>query len=191
SRLAAVPRVHRDVHRPGAKNGQALLEDLFEFLARAALHQHVPMGTRRLGLLLLRTVAVHQECRGPADLALPLRRDLRLDREGHLEAMPLLTCVLHGLARSQVDAAVRLVAGHYEARTAKSSLTHESCLPGLSPTGQVSLSSSSGQRPVGGKDSRSVSRSGSCVAVVAALVVPTGARFVTSDSRCHLAFRHL
>src|SRR5690348_4000065 len=78
SRLSAVPGVDRDVHRTGAQNGETLLEDLFELLSGAPLHQHVPMRTRGLGLLLLGAVAVHQECLGTADLALPLRRDLRL-----------------------------------------------------------------------------------------------------------------
>ncbi len=103
---------------------------------------------------LLGAVPVHQECLGATRLALPLRRNFCLYRERHLESMSVLACVLHRLARGQIDAAVRLVAGNHKSRAAESSLTHESCLPGLSPTGQMSLSSSSGQRPVGGKDSR-------------------------------------
>ena len=60
-----------------------------------------------------------------------------------LEAVSVLTCILDGLAGSQIDTTVGLVASGPESRAAKSSLAHESCLPGLWPTGLVGRCSSS------------------------------------------------
>ncbi len=124
--------VHRDVHRAGAQNCQPLLEVLFEFLAGASLHQHVPSAyARGLAFFSSGPSPSTRSAWAPPDLALPLRRDLRLDREGHPRSMPLLAMRTPRPGAGPGRCASRLVAGHHEARAAKSSLTHESCLPGL------------------------------------------------------------
>src|SRR5690606_21294854 len=90
----------------------------------AALQQHVPVGARRLGLLLLRLLAVDHQRTLPAETTLPGRGDLRFRGEGDGEAMAPRTVVGDLLARSQVGVAVVLVTGRPESGSAKCSLGH-------------------------------------------------------------------
>jgi len=96
-----------------------------------ALEQHVPMGARRLARLLVRTVGGNLERLGAAAGAVPQRRHLGLDREGHLEPVTARAVVGHGLPVRELDAALVLVAGGAKARaTERGTLGHR-----VSPSG--------------------------------------------------------
>src|SRR3954454_10609136 len=108
SAFQAVARV--SAAAAGADLLQSLVEDVLELRDRTPLQQHVPVGTRRLRLLLLRLVAVHQSRDAAVELALPGHRDLGVDGERHLELVTLYAQVLAGLPGRQLRVAVGLVA---------------------------------------------------------------------------------
>ncbi|GAA0910591.1 hypothetical protein GCM10009558_098760 [Virgisporangium aurantiacum] len=108
----------------GADLLQALGQDVFQLGYRAALQQHVPVGARRLGLLLLRLVAVDEARDAAVELALPGGGYLGVDGERHLEPVALGAQVLAGLTRSQLGVAVGLVADGSEAAPAQHALAH-------------------------------------------------------------------
>src|SRR6185312_12974804 len=59
-----------------AQQLEPLVEQLLELVEGATLHEHVPVGTRRLYLLGLGHGAVDEQRVGTADLALPQCGDL-------------------------------------------------------------------------------------------------------------------
>src|SRR5690606_28725363 len=87
---------------------QPLFEQLFEFLARSALHQHVPVRTLVLFFLF--------ELRpgGPASFVIkkpkltaarvkPLRRGLSLSLKHHRKSIAVLGQIFHPAPRSELD----------------------------------------------------------------------------------------
>src|SRR3954466_12641642 len=103
---------------------QALVEDVFKFCDGPTLEEHVPVRARRLGLLLLRLIAVDQPRHAAVELALPGHRDLGVDSERNLELVPLGAQVFSGLTRSQLGVAVGLVADGSETAAAQHALAH-------------------------------------------------------------------
>src|SRR5215471_15762504 len=77
---------------------QALGQDVVELGHAAALQQHVPVGARRLGLLLLGLAAVDEARDAAVELALPGDRHLGVDGERHLELVALRAQVFPRLA---------------------------------------------------------------------------------------------
>src|ERR1700710_947755 len=101
------------------QHSKALGQDLFEVLGGAALHEHVPVGARRLHLLRLGPLAVDEQCLAAADLALPDRRHVCLGREGHRERVTDRAVVDDVLTCGHFGAAVRLVRHGAETASAK------------------------------------------------------------------------
>src|SRR4051794_13914264 len=104
-------------------------ENVLELSDRTPLQEHVPVGTRRLGPLLLRLTAVDEPGDAAVELALPGHRDLGVDGEGHLELVTLGAQVLPGLSRRQLGVAVGLVADGSEAASAQHALAHDAIFP--------------------------------------------------------------
>jgi dolichol-phosphate mannosyltransferase len=103
---------------PLPDDGQPLGQHLFQVGDGPALHQHVPVGARRLGLLLGRQIHGRSQRGRPAYPALPHRRNLRLGGERNGKVVALGAVESHFPAWSQVSVAVVLVARRPEPGTA-------------------------------------------------------------------------
>src|SRR3954447_26377370 len=113
----------------GADFLEPLVEDVLQLRDRPALGEHVPVGTRRLGLLLLRLGAVDQSRDAAVELALPGGRHLGVDGERRLELVALGAEVLSGLPGSQLGVAVGLVADCAKTAAAQHAFAHDRLSP--------------------------------------------------------------
>src|SRR5260370_24455213 len=98
-------------------DGQPLGEHFLEVSDRPALHQHVPVTARRLGLGGRRLIAGGRHRDRTADAALPLRWHLCLGRERHAESVALRAIESDLLTGCQVSVTVVLVARGAKAST--------------------------------------------------------------------------
>ena len=109
---------------------KALGEHGLEILDRAALHEHVPVAARRLGLLRRRGLPGGRDRDRAADTALPRRGKFRLGGERHAKMMPVRAVEGDVLTGRQVGIPVVFVARRTEPGAAKCAFGHACCLPG-------------------------------------------------------------
>ena len=109
---------------------KALGEHSLEIFDRAALHEHVPVAARRLGLLRRRGLPGGRDRDRTADTALPRRGKFRLGGERHAKMMPIRAVKSDVLTGCQVGIPVVFVARRTEPGAAKCAFGHACCLPG-------------------------------------------------------------
>ena len=109
---------------------KALGEHGLKILDRAALHEHVPVAARRLGLLRRRGLPGGRDRDRTADTALPRRGKFRLGGERHAKMMPVRAVKSDVLTGRQVGIPVVFVARRTEPGAAKCAFGHVCCLPG-------------------------------------------------------------
>src|SRR6266568_5026901 len=103
---------------------QSLGQQFLQLRDGPPFQQHVPVGARRLRLLLLRLGPVDQFRHRAVQPAFPGRGDLGIVGEGHLEVVPLRARVPGAPARCQVVVAVGLVADCSEPATTQYAVGH-------------------------------------------------------------------
>src|SRR5690242_13535703 len=113
---------------PALQLGETFVQQVLELGDRAPLEQHVPVGARRLDLLLLGLPAIHDLRLAAVQAAFPDRRDLGVVGERHLELVVLRAGVAHGTAGSEVVVAVGLVADRSQPASTKNTVGYDGVL---------------------------------------------------------------